>query len=385
VLTRLKGYWRRLAFEYSQWRWRRHFNWCHARFKRWSEEFKTSEAQVLLGAHLHLHGGVRNHLLAIARYSTLKTVLVPSERDLQRWGSAPFAEHRRDFLKVCAPESVVAVHTHVLPWLIDWARCHRSDRLRWVHTHHLLYYPESGKGGLEPWQEDLNAAMLGAARDADVCLCVSKWEQQVLRDRYGIESAYLPNGVDVDSCDQAVGARFCRRWRTRPGFVLWVGRMDHVKNPGEFVRLAAMTPQQQFVMIGGVTASDVEQELGLTVPTNLKLLPQLPHHQTLDALQAAGVVVVTSFREGLPTLVLEAMALQKQIVVPEEPGCLDATDGPQHAGVYRHGDLQSLRTLVQHRCGQLKPAVAARERVLREFDWRVIAAKLDRIYLEEKH
>jgi glycosyltransferase involved in cell wall biosynthesis len=302
---------------------------------------------------------------------------------LQHWGGAPFAEHRRDFLQLKPPRSALAVHTHVLPWLIDWARCHRSGILPWIHTHHLLYYAESGRGGIEPWQEELNTAMLGAAKDADVCLCVSKWEQRTLKEQFGIDSAYLPNGVDVQSCDLANGSRFCRRWRIQPGFILWVGRMDPVKNPAEFVRLASLMPRRQFVMIGGFTTRDIKQELGLTVPPNLRLLPRIPHRQTLDALAAAAVVVVTSFREGLPTLVLEAMTLQKQIIVPEEPGCLDATDGDQHAGVYRHGDLERLQELVQQRCAQLAPATAARNRVLQQFDWRVVAAKLDRIYLGE--
>jgi len=244
----------------------------------------------------------------------------------------------------------------------------------------VLYYPERGSGGIEPWQADLNKAMLGAAQEADVCLCVSRWEQQTLTNQFGIRSTWLPNGVDVQACDQAVGGRFCRRWKVAPGFVLWVGRMDPVKNPADFVRLATSMPQQQFVMVGGVTRPDIEQELQLPMPHNTRLLPTLSHAETLDAVAAAGAIVVTSFREGLPTLVLEAMAMQRQLIVPSEAGCLDATDGDRHALVYHHGNLEemqelTLRSLTTPICRQ-----AARSRILTDFDWNVVAARLDSVY-----
>ena len=201
-----------------------------------------------------------------------------------------------------------------------------------------------------------------------------------MQDQYGIESAWLPNGVDVQACDDAVAARFCRRWKIAPGFVLWVGRMDPVKNPAEFVRLASTLSGIQFVMVGGVTKRDIEQELKLPVPHNLRLLPALPHPRTLDALAAAAVVVVTSFKEGLPTLVLEAMTLQKQLVVPDEPGCLDATDGDLHALIYHHGNMQELMEVVCRSMAEPVCRQSARSRILTQFDWRIVAAQLDRVY-----
>ena len=113
VLRRISGYVRRLRFEYAQWQWRRYFHTARTRFDQWAREFSGSDAQVLLGAHLHFHGGVRNHLLAIAHYSQLKTLLVPSERLLQRWGRTPFSEHREDFLRLRPPHSVTVSYTHL--------------------------------------------------------------------------------------------------------------------------------------------------------------------------------------------------------------------------------------------------------------------------------
>lgn len=377
---RLSGYWRRLQFEWSQWRWRQHAKHCRKAFEQWRRCFISSEAEVLLGAHLHRFGGVRNHLLAINQFSSLRTLLVPTEAELQRYGGELFGIHRQDFIATLPPKSAFAVHTHVLPQLIDWAAVQAPCRLRWVHTHHLLYYPEAGRHGVEHWQEELNKSMLRGATLCDQCLCVSRWETEVLRTQFGIDAHYLPNGVDVSRCDQARAERFRGKFRLNCPFVLWVGRPDPVKNPSDFIRLASMFPHLQFVMIGGITSEHVRREYSLDAPGNLLLLQQMPHLSVLDAIAACDALVVTSFREGLPTLVLEAMALERQVVIPNEPGCLDATDGTANALVYRQGEMDNLSQQLDSAVHNPQPRKNARRRVLDEFDWRVVARKLDHVY-----
>jgi glycosyltransferase involved in cell wall biosynthesis len=380
AVAKLNGYFRRLRFEWNKWQWKRDYKRCREAFLRWREEFQGSNAEVLVGAHLHFHGGVRNHLLAIREFSKHRTLLVPTEYDLQRFGGRPLTGNYHDFLATQPPASLFAVHTHVLPLLIDWAEKHRSIGLRWIHTHHLLYYPSPGSQRVEPWQEELNQAMVRAGRLCDTCLCVSRWETEYLKNNLGISAFYLPNGVDVRRCDEARAERFRKRYRLSGPFVLWVGRLDPVKNPEAFVKLSHVFPKMNFVMIGGVTEAAVSGEYSLKVPPNLKLLPQLPHLSVLDAIAACDAIVVTSFREGLPTLVLEAMALRRQIVIPDEPGCMDATDGGENALVYRQGDVGHLSQQLESVIRSPQYREKARKRVLAEFDWRVVAAKLDQVY-----
>jgi glycosyltransferase involved in cell wall biosynthesis len=377
---KLAGYLKRLRFEYDQWRWRSHVGRSTVLFRKWLEKLDRTNPHVLLGAHLHLQGGVRNHLLAIKRYSKLKVALIPEEEELQRFGIQLFYENYELFQNVLPPKSARTVHTHVLPWLIDWADLHKGQDLKWVHTHHLLYYPEAGKGGIEPWQEDLNKAMIKGARNCDVCLCVSRWEQETLKKQYDIDSQYLPNGVDVPKCDSASATRFSKRFKIPSGFVLWVGRNDPVKNPAQFIRLAESLPSLRFVMIAGLTEKQIAAEFDLESPPNLTLIPTLPHQDVLDAVAACQVLVVTSYREGLPTLVLEGMALQKQLVVPNERGCLDATDGDAHARVFNVENLSELAAKTESAMNDESSRLGARDRVLDQFDWRVVASKLDQIY-----
>ncbi len=133
-------------------------------------------------------------------------------------------------------------------------------------------------------------------------------------------------------------------------------------------------------MIGGLTKEIIRANYGVTPPANLILLPLLSRLDVLDAIAACRVVVATSFREGLPTLVLEAMTLEKQIVIPNEAGCLDATNGDECARVYTHGNLDQLANLAREAYFDRSPRINARKRILNEFDWEIIAGRLDRIY-----
>jgi glycosyltransferase involved in cell wall biosynthesis len=382
-MKKLLGYWKRAGFEYQQWKWRRYFNRCNAVYQKWEQKWLASDAEILLGPHFLKEGGVRNHILAIQKFSSRRVKLVPGERELSKFGSNPFTENSEKFLKLPPPKTAIAVHSHVLPWLIDWAEIHSSDSLRWIHTHHSLYYPSNFALTLEPWERQLNEAMLRGARKSHLCLCVSRWQQSELKQDYGIEATFIPNGVDVSLCDNANSSNFKKIHKMDSPFALWIGRFDPIKNPLDFVRLAIETPGQHFVMIGGVTKEKLNREHNLSIPKNLKLLPAMSHREVLDAIAACNVLVVTSLREGLPTLVLEAMAMQKQIIVPNEFGCLDATDGDANARIYTHGNLTQLREKLSEAMADKSLRYSARQRVLSEFDWRVVAAKLDRIYAGE--
>lgn len=381
--NRIQGYIKRARFEYSMWNWRRQSRSNTRRIQQWQKSFQASSAEVVLGAHLGLAGGVRNHLLAIKRFSRLNVELVPTEEQLQKWGIQPFyasAQHVQQFVETPPPPTAFAVHTHVFPQLINWAKLHAPGKLRWVHTHHLYYYPEHGETGLEPWQQRLNEAMIDGARNADVCLSVNRWEQEMLLRDFGIRAHFVPNGVDVEKADSSKPDRFLKNNRITAPFALWVGRLDPVKNPLAFVKLALEHPELSCVMIGGITKDDIRREYNTEPPANLKLLPALSHEQTLDAIAACKALVVTSHREGLPTLVMEGMALRRSIVIPQERGCMDATDGATCARIYTPEKSGDLNEKVLSAMADSTSNAAGRERAVEVLDWRVVTRTLDEIY-----
>jgi glycosyltransferase involved in cell wall biosynthesis len=349
-------------------------------YAAWIRRLTSHPPDVLIGANFAEYGGVREHIRSIARYSSLRVELAPPDDILALVNPHEVKATFKAVFDSYSPRGVKAVHSHVFPWFVEWCNALPASRPRWIHTYHLPYVGDHSGAELLPWQREFNDVLLNVARNADVTISVSKWQQRELREQHGIEAAYIPNGVDVLLCDEAEPERFRERFE-KNAFVLYVGRNDPVKNPLEFVRLASALPSLRFVMIGrGLTRDSLAAALGAAVPANLVVFDELPHRDVADAIAASSAVVVTSRREGLPTLVLEAMALAKPTVVSNEPGSLEAVDGGAYGFAYELGSIDDLVRQTRAALGDTTMGPRARQRVLDEYDWRVVAPQLDRIY-----
>ncbi len=354
------------------------------RFEAWLAQLRSRPPDVLLGANFAKHGGVRHHLQAIARYSALRIGLAPSERLMASLAPYDFqGELRQRFLDF-TPAGVRAVHSHVFPWFIEWCRWQRRRGIRWVHTYHTLYFPQFYQAGLAPWQIEINQALINEAREADVRIAGARWLQSYLAQRHGISTVYIPNGVDVAACDRAVPSHFIRKTGL-DRFILYLRCGDDpLKNPQDFVKLAQHLPSETFVMLGEGLTRDSLQDLRVgEIPQNLQVYRPVAHSDVLDAVAACSVLVVTSKTEGMPTLVLEGMALRRPVVVPDVHGCAEAMGDERHGFIYRHENLNDLAEKTLVALADRQRGQRARERVLAEYDWRVVAPKLDAIYRGE--
>ena len=376
IRSRLDGYRRWLRHEWSMWSFQRRSRSNCRRHEAWIRSLQQSPPAVMIGPDLP-YGGVKGHLHAIQRHSALTVQLVPDEAAMGGLDNFT-AEIRERFFAFDPPASMV-VHSHVLPWMIRWCRRQQDRGLRWIHTYHNMYFPEFARGDLEPWQLEVNEALIHEARHAAVRLSVSRWQQEYLLAEHGITTDYLPNGVDVAACDRGRATRFCRRHGIRGPFILYVGRNDPVKNPADFVRLAGVLPSHTLVMLGqGLDAKVLRTEWEVVVPDNLMVLGKGSPNEVQDALAACAALVVTSKREGLPTLVLEAMVHGKPVVVPAEAGCVEAVGACGF--IYQPGDINDLAAQSLAALGDTEKSGKGRQRVLAEYDWRVVAKRLDAIY-----
>lgn len=380
VVTKLGGYRRRIVYEWNQFRQTAAVKKRERIFETWLTHLAESPPDVLLGANFAAYGGVRHHLQAIQRYSAMNVELAPPEQVMKFLGAHHVVHDFDDKFWQFPANGIKVVHSHVFPWFIEWCREQQSNGKRWVHTYHLNYYPEHANGVLETWQSEINLALIEVACHADVRLSVSKWQKAELQRQYGIETEYLPNGVDVAMSDQADARRFGKKYGIN-GFILYVGRNTPVKNPKDFMKLSRNLPGHQFVMIGGgLTQDTIRNEWQQDIPKNLKVIGSLSQREVQDAIAACSTLVVTSKREGLPTLVLEGMAQRKPLVVSDEPGSSEAVDHGYAGYIYEQGNITDLAEKVLCATADKKIGTVARQRVLVEYDWRVVAPKLDEIY-----
>ena len=348
---------------------------------RWLREFAESPAEILIGGNFVDLGGCRQHMHSLARFSSLKTELVPAAKVMDGKEVPDFSFVYEDFLNTPASPTVKAAHSHVFPWFIKWCIAQREKLPVWVHTHHAWYFDEYHNGTPVAWHDEFNHYFAEALRRCDVPLCVSRWQQQFLFRQLGLKTHYVPNGVDLSLCLAGSAVAFRQATGLHQPFVLWVGRNDPVKNPAEMLHLAAVCPEFTFCLVGpGLSAETMQADYGMATPPNVIYTGRLTQADVQNAIAASAVLVVTSRREGLPTLVLEGLAQQKPIVVPDEDGCVEALGGPEFGQIYQLGNIDSLKQAMQAAIAGPQHNIRALQRVRDEFDWPVIMRKLDRVY-----
>jgi glycosyltransferase involved in cell wall biosynthesis len=382
LIKRLDGYRRWAMHELAMFQHRRMVQRKQAVFRQWLSQLNGDPPEVLVGPNFAEFGGVRHHIEAITRYSKATLQLFPPPEVASELTPYDVCSVFGEQLMTFQARGVRAVHSHVFPWFIEWCHRRQQDGIKWIHTYHLNYYPEhSCDAKLNEMQRQINDALLNTAAKADTRICVSRWQVEELRTQHGIETEYLPNGVDLALSRLASASRFRKRFHENHEFILYVGRDDPVKNPGEFVQLAQKLPHLNFVMIGrGLDRETLEQTYQLQAPSNLALIGGVSQQSVQDAIAACRVLVVTSKREGLPTLVMEGMALGKSIVVPNEAGCMEAIGGGEAGLIYQLGNIEDLAEKTLAALHGPECIEGALRRVEREYDWRIVIPKLDAIY-----
>lgn len=347
----------------------------------WLSDLRRNPPDVLIGANVNASDGIRNHLIGIRDHSALGVELAPPDDVMRALSYHDLYATFRDVIQHFEPTGIGAIHSHVYPYFIEWCRRHKEVGPLWVHTYHSPYLKVDEATPLEPWQEAINRALIEDARHAHVRISVSRWQQKYLIDEHGISAEYVPNGVDIEMCDRGTAAGFDMRIVRDKDFVLFVGRNDPVKNPRSFVLLAEKLPHLTFVMIGnGLTPDAVTALHGKESPPNLVTLGEVSRVGVQNALAACSALVVPSIREGLPTLVLEAMTHSRAVVVADNPGCVEAIAGGRYGFVYRQGDISDMAEKTEAALADGERRFGARDHVLAEYDWRAVALKLDAIY-----
>jgi glycosyltransferase involved in cell wall biosynthesis len=143
-------------------------------------------------------------------------------------------------------------------------------------------------------------------------------------------------------------------------------------------------PYVHFAMIGrNLDRSRFIKQYKSYVPKNITIMGEMRHEEVLDAIAACKVLVMTSKREGLPTVLLEAMAMGKNVVAPSQDGCKEVVKSKDYGFLY---EPESLDHLVEQTTRALSGHLGdrARERILAKFDWRVVMPKIDAVYDQVK-
>ena len=337
--------------------------------------------KVAIGQVFDEFGGVSQHIFGIKKYSAHKVVVVPSKFSrtiIGKRGGRIWLYKK--FMNKVGLSRYDIVHSHPDLWFINLCQASKTNSCKWVHTYHMFYFGEDYPEGLQPWQKEANRALIHVASKVDVSISVSKWLHDYLSENYSIQTEIIPNGFDLETCNRANPDRFTKKFGLRD-FVLFTGSINPRKNPKLFVEQAVRMPELRFVMIGRkLDAHHLMKEYGVPIPKNLILLNEIGYEDVLDAVSACKVFVMTSKREGLPTALLEAMGMGKPVVAANVDGCNEAVQSKEYGFLYEPDSLDDLvektgQALVSKHIGK-----RARERVSRNYDWKILAKKIDSVY-----
>jgi glycosyltransferase involved in cell wall biosynthesis len=292
--------------------------------------------------------------------------------------------------------------------VVLWHYCKRAG-LRHIHAHFanvgadvaLLAAAVGGPG----WRwsftmhgptelYDVSWFRLGAkVESAAFVVCISDFARSQLMGlvdaRHWDKLTVVRCGVDTT----ALAARPSDGSRAEgPISVLCVGRLVPVK--GQLVLLEAVAELVRGghdVRVGLVGAGPMHDELAaaarrLGIEERVELTGPLGHPEVLERMRAADVFCLPSFAEGVPVVLMEAMALGVPVVTTRVMGIPelveDGVSGLLVAPGSRSELVAALRRLIDD--GQLRAALgeAARRRVEAEHDLDRSAAQLRALFAE---
>ena len=326
-------------------------------------------------------GGVRGHLENLHRHSRYDIRLYP-EDPVARWA----IDRRRQTLCRSAMKTLdlsqhQLVHSHVEPEFIRQCRRAKDKGTPWVHTYHTLYFPSDWNGELQPWQERINDALIHEARHADRCLCISRWLQEHLQAEYDIETTYIPNGFDDRACQIATQHIQDNEATDDRRPIVFSGSDAEVKNPTLFVSLADRMTNHSFGMFGkGLTDHSFRSTWPSRWPSNLALWGPKDHTEALATVAASRLMVVTSHSEGLPTAVMEAMAMGIAVVAPNSHGCADLIDNGQTGYLFEPNSLDDLIRAVNSALDDPDVGCRAADSIRTTHSWPAVADQIDAVY-----
>jgi glycosyltransferase involved in cell wall biosynthesis len=230
-------------------------------------------------------------------------------------------------------------------------------------------------------------------RDARFAVTVSDFNvRHLARHANGTRIVRIYNGLDLD--------RFVPNGtvRDRPPLVLAVGRLIEKKGFDDLLRACAVLAREgvdfRCVVVGkGRERGQLEALVnGLGIAERVALGGPLPREELLRLYPRASVFAAPCVvgsdgnRDGLPTVLVEAMALGVPVVATDVTGIPELVEDGVTGLLVRQRDpdglAAGLRTLLVDAETAARLARRARWRVEERFDLRVNVAELRRLFVE---
>jgi glycosyltransferase involved in cell wall biosynthesis len=210
-------------------------------------------------------------------------------------------------------------------------------------------------------------------------------------DELQARCAYLSDAVDTDYFDPEK-AKGNHSYQNR--IVLLAARIDNGKGHGDLIQVAGILKQRGVDCVlyfaGAVESKALECELrdraaaaGLT--DKVLFLGEQNREEIRDLYSSSSIVVLPSYSEGLPRVLLEAQSMKKPVIAYNSGGVMNAMVPDESGFVMDKGDLAGMAAkigfLLQNGTDNSRMGECGRDFVRRSFNLKDLVRRHEEFYI----
>jgi glycosyltransferase involved in cell wall biosynthesis len=254
--------------------------------------------------------------------------------------------------------------------------------LRIVVTYHSPNYDHIKWGGFARFVLQLGERW--GMRWSNERIVISKVLADLVRDKHGVESTLIPNGVNLPHILDSMSALGAFNL-TKGNYVLLVSRLVPEKRHLDLIAafILANLPNWKLVLVGSADHPDSYQLEVIKKATEVGVV--MTGFQKGLALQElyshAGLFVLPSSHEGLPIALLEALSYGLPVLASDIPANLELGLPADH--YYPLGDIDALADRIKQKSEETLTVVARESHrvwVAEHYNWHDIAEKTIALY-----
>lgn len=270
------------------------------------------------------------------------------------------------------------------------ARCllaAKSVGIRTAFTPHCFYPAQDFAGKIKrmAFDQTLGRAAMKAS-DCIIALTENDRQDAVMLGAEAARMTIIPNSITLPG---ALPEAYIRAWREKYGFnkfLLSVGRLDRVKRGDFLIRALAELPRGMNLVFIGPDAGCREEwqnlaaEMGFS--SSVHFLGEVSDNDLKAAYQACSALVLASKYEGLPTVILEAMALGAPVVASATGGTRCLIKDRENGFLFSYDDSAEFATAAKAALDPSSSFIAerARKMVAAEYSWEANIPRICRLY-----
>lgn len=193
----------------------------------------------------------------------------------------------------------------------------------------------------------------------------------------------IHNGVDPDDFKNPVYPTDLPK-SENDIFISYIGRLESIKGYYDLLEVAVTIipqyPQVKFLFIGDKTRKD--KIINKYRSQNIIFLGH--RHDIPSLLSVSDIFVLSSYSEGLPNALMEAMAAGTACLASNVGGVRILIENMKNGLTFEPGNKQELKEkillLIQNKTLRLQLGQAAKEKIVREFNWRYITDEYIKLF-----